>query len=43
MDYITKDLSDFLINEHPWVSVFYILPKVHKPGFPPVGHPIVAA
>lgn len=43
LDYISKDLSDFLLNNHPRVSVFYILPKVHKPGFPPVGRPIVAA
>lgn len=43
LDYISKDLGDFLINEHPRVPVFYVLPKVHKPGFPPVGRPIVAA
>lgn len=43
LDYISKELSDFLINEYPRVRVFYVLPKVHKPGFPPLGHPIVTA
>lgn len=43
LDYIDKTLSEFLINTHPRVPIFYVLPKVHKPGFPPVGRPIVAA
>lgn len=43
LDYIDKHLRDFLLNNHPRIPVFYILPKVHKPGVPPVERPIVAA
>lgn len=43
MDYISKELADYLIPEHPWVPIFYLLPKIHKPGFPPRGRPIIAA
>lgn len=43
LDYINKDLADFLIVECPCVPTFYLLPKIHKPGFPPKGRPIVAA
>lgn len=43
MDFINKDLSEFLIKPHPRVPIFYILPKIHKPGFPLVGRPIMAA
>lgn len=43
LDYITKDLADFLLIEHPRVPLFYLLPKIHKPGFPPKGRPIVSA
>lgn len=43
LDYITKDLFDFMFVEFPRVPVFYVLPKIHKPGFPPRGCPIVAA
>lgn len=35
LDYFTKDLADFLIVEHPTVPLFYLLPKIHKPSFPP--------
>lgn len=42
LDFITKDISDYLINEHPRVPRFYLLPKIHKPDFPPRGRPIVA-
>lgn len=41
LDYINKDLFDFLYVEFPQVPVFYILPKIHKPGFPPRGRPIL--
>lgn len=34
---------DFLTQEHPRVSIFYLLPKIHKPGFPPKSRPIVSA
>lgn len=37
LDYINKDLSDFLVNEYPRILLFYTWPKIHKPGFPPVG------
>lgn len=43
LDYINKVLCDILIQEHPRVPIFYLLPKVHKPGFPPMGRPTVAA
>lgn len=29
--------------DHPRVPTFYLLPKIHKPGFPPRGRPTVAA
>lgn len=43
LDYITKDLADILIVEHPGVPLFYLLLKIHKPGFPPRGWLIVSA
>lgn len=43
LDQISKDLYDFLYVEYPRVPLFYVLPKIHKPGFPPKGRPIVAA
>lgn len=43
LDYVTKDLADFLLVEHPRVPRFYLLPKIHKPGFSLRGRPIVAA
>lgn len=42
MEYITKDLKNFMLNEFPRTPVFYALPKIHKPGFPPSGRLIVA-
>lgn len=39
LDYINKDLFDFLYVEFPRVPIFYVLPKIHKPGFPPGGFP----
>lgn len=42
LDYIDKPLSDYLVNEYPRVRVFNCLPKIRKPGFPPVGRPIVS-
>lgn len=42
-DIITKELHDSLYVEYPRIPVFYILPKIHKPGFPPRGHLIMAA
>lgn len=43
LDYIDQDLMKFLFSEYPRTPVFYVLPKIHKPGFPPAGRPIVAA
>lgn len=43
LDYISKELFDFLYVEFPRVPEFYILPKIHKPGFPLRGRPILAA
>ena len=40
--YITDQIAKFLIKDYPRVPVFYILPKIHKPGFPPPGRPIVS-
>lgn len=42
LDYISKELADFLIVSHSRVPLFYLLPKIHKPGLPPRGRPIVA-
>lgn len=41
-DYINKELSDYLIREHPRFPFFSLLPKAHKPGFPPQGRLIVS-
>lgn len=43
LDYIDTNLMNFLLSEHPRTPVFYVLPKIHNPGFPPVGRPNVAA
>lgn len=42
LDFISKELFEFIYIEFPRVPVFYILPKIQKPGFPHRGHPIVA-
>ncbi|CAJ0964081.1 unnamed protein product [Ranitomeya imitator] len=39
---IDKDLSEFLIIEHPTTPVMYILPKIHKFLEDPTGRPIVS-
>lgn len=41
LDYIDKNLFDYLMVDFPRVPYFYLLPKIHKPGHP--GRPIVAA
>lgn len=43
LDYIDKNLADFLTVDFPRVPRFYLLPKIHKPGFPPRGRLIAAA
>lgn len=43
LDYISKDLADFLVIDFPRIPTFYLLPKIHKPGFPTKDRPIVAA
>lgn len=35
MDLISETLAGFLINKQPRVPIFYVLPKIHKGGFPP--------
>lgn len=42
LDYISKELFDYLYVEFTRTPVFYILPKIHKPGFPPRGRLIVS-
>lgn len=34
-DYISKDIANFLIIDFPRIPTFYLLPKIHKPGYPP--------
>lgn len=41
LDYIDKNLFDYLLVDFPRVPYFYLLPKIHKPGHP--GRPIAAA
>ncbi|CAJ0963023.1 unnamed protein product [Ranitomeya imitator] len=36
-------LGEFLIKQHPVISVFYTLPKIHKHPVRPPGRPIVAS
>lgn len=43
LDYIDMSLMKFLFNDFPRTPVFYVLPKIHKLGFPPLGRPILAA
>lgn len=43
LDIIDIPTSQFLMKEYPCIPVFYVLPKVHKEGFPPPGRPIVSA
>lgn len=35
LDFISKDLFEFMYIEYPRVPVFYIMPKIHKPELPP--------
>lgn len=42
MNYIQESTAAFLNNAYPKVPVMYVLPKIHKGGFPPVGRPIIA-
>ncbi|CAJ0965651.1 unnamed protein product, partial [Ranitomeya imitator] len=41
--FIDQKLGEFLINLHPTIPVFYILPKVHNNLWNPPGRPIVAS
>lgn len=43
LDYIGLKSNDFFISEYPTTLVFYILPKIHKTGFPPPVHPIITS
>lgn len=42
MGHIDDSTATFLINYFPRVPVFYVLPKIYKPGFPPPSHLIVS-
>lgn len=42
LSYISESMAIFLYNDFLKVPILYILPKIHRPGFPPVGHPIIA-
>lgn len=39
---IDQNMKHFLINRHPLLPVFYVLPKLHKKTHPPPGRPIVS-
>lgn len=43
LDFIDKNLADFLTVDFPRIPRFYLLPKIHKPEFPLRSRPIVAA
>lgn len=43
LDFIGKDLTEFLLIEFPRVPVFYLLSKICKPDFPPKGRLIMSA
>lgn len=42
LNYIQDSTAAFLNNPFPKVPVMYVLLKIHKAGFPPVGRPIIA-
>lgn len=42
LGYITEDMAGRLTVKTPHTPIFYILPKIHKPGFPPKGRPIIS-
>lgn len=42
LNYISESTAAFLNNGFPKVPTMYILAKIHKPGFPPVGRPTIA-
>lgn len=42
LGYISDQVAKFLIQKEPRTPLFYLLPKIHKPGFPPKGHPIIS-
>ena len=40
---INNKLRSRILTHDPKTPAFYLLPKIHKPGFPPPGRPIVSA
>lgn len=42
LNYIEESTAAFLNNAYPRIPVMYVLPKIHKGGFPPVGRPIIS-
>lgn len=42
LGYITEDVAKSLFKHQYRTPVFYTLPKIHKPGYPPPGRPIVS-
>lgn len=39
---MTQKQAKYIINENPQVPIFHLLPKLHKPSFPPTLRPIVS-
>lgn len=42
MGIMTDKQAEYLVPQHPQTAVFHSFPKIHKGGFPPSIHPIVA-
>lgn len=42
LGYINDHIAKFLIQSEPRIPLFYLLPKIHKPGFPPRGRLIIS-
>lgn len=42
INYTTENMAKYLINDFLRTPIFYILPKIHKPGTPSPGRPIIS-
>lgn len=42
LGYISEATYKSLCKQEYRIPIFYVLPKIHKPGFPPPGRPIIS-